>query len=336
MGIPPQPGALFHTIMERMKHPGWSVLIIAIFLCGCAAQAAPAPTATASPIPSATLIPSLTLTPTISTTPTLTPTNTRTMTKTPTLTPTPGPPRASMQLIFQDEFEGSQMDPAKWIPCYPWDNDGCTNSGNNEEEWYIPQNVLVENGLLRLRALQQPVKGSDGKNYPYTSGMVTSFKKFFTTYGYFEMRAKMPMGKGMWPAFWLLPENEEWPPEIDILEVLGHDPHTLYTTLHFKTKEIPHLGNGGTIPTIPDLSADYHIYAVDWLPDHIAWYFDGAEVFRVTENIPAQPMYVIANLAVGGNWPGSPNEDTAFPNYFDIDYIRVYRDPALPTPTPTP
>lgn len=256
------------------------------------------------------------------------------MTPTPTTPIPPGPPRAGMELIFADEFNGSSLDTTKWNTCYPWDNQGCTNAGNHELEWYIPADVLVENGLLRLRARENPVTGSDGKHYPYTSGMVASYQKFATTYGYFEMRAKMPKGKGMWPAFWLLPTSLEWPPEIDILEVLGHDPATLYTTLHFKTKDIPHGSSGTNVYAGADLSAYFHLYAVDWEPDGIRWYFDGREVYQLEANNPAQPMYMIANLAVGGDWPGSPDKDTVLPNYFEIDYIRVYRDPKVPTPSP--
>jgi beta-glucanase (GH16 family) len=140
------------------------------------------------------------------------------------------------------------------------------------------------------------------------------------------MRARMPNGRGFWPAFWLLPQTREWPPEIDVLEVLGHDTATLYTTMHYKTEGSPHLSYGHSTYTPFDLSRGFHTYAVDWEKDLVVWYFDGVEVFRVMSNVPAQPMYLIANLAVGGDWPGSPNEDTVFPGYLEIDYIRVYSD----------
>jgi beta-glucanase (GH16 family) len=234
-----------------------------------------------------------------------------------------------MELIFADEFGGDQLDQSKWNPCYPWNNQGCTNEGNNEEEWYLPDEIQVEKGLLRLRARPNPVQGSNGKSYPYTAGMVSSHDKFSTTYGYVEMRAKMPKGKGLWPAFWLLPDTREWPPEIDILEVLGDDINTLHTTLHYKLEDAPHLASGKANFLYPtDLSAGFHTYAVDWSPGWVVWYFDGREVYRLGTNVPAQPMYILANLAVGGNWPGSPDEHTVFPAFFEIDYIRVYREKA--------
>jgi beta-glucanase (GH16 family) len=314
-----------------------SCLILSILLSACAVPtAAPTVLPTSSPEPSLTA--TLTQTPSQAFTPSRTVTLTRTATpyQSPTATKTPGPPRAGMELIFTDEFEGEALDASVWSPCYPWDDQGCTNGGNAEGEWYLPDEVLLQDGLLRLRGRPNPVKGSDGKDYPYTSGMVSSHGKFYITYGYFEMRAKMPKGQGLWPAFWLLPESREWPPEIDILEVLGHEPFTVYTTLHFKISDSPHLSYGAPYTSPADLSADFHTYAVDWGPRQITWYLDDQPIYDVSVNIPAQPMYVIANLAVGGNWGGYPDETTEFPAFFDIDYIRVYRDPALPTPTPTP
>ena len=239
-----------------------------------------------------------------------------------------------MALIFADEFNVPALDSSRWSPCYPWDSNprddqGCTDSGNLKK-MVLPA-VLVEDGLLRLRARENAVSGSDGKPYPYTSGMVSSHDKFTTTYGYFEMRAKMPKGKGLWPAFWLLPNNREWPPEIDILEVICDYTQYYYTTLHYKTAGNPHLGQGISVEANADLSAGFHTYAVDWQPGVVTWYFDGKQVYQLKENVPAQPMYIIANLAVGGNWPGHP-PDTVFPAYFEIDYIRVYREPGMPAP----
>jgi beta-glucanase (GH16 family) len=302
-----------------------------IALTGCSslnALSAPTPTLTpdptTTPTATATPLPTLTPPPTDTPAPSVTPSRVIPPSATPTVTHTPGPPRAAMQLVFTDEFDGDQLDEAKWNTCYPWDNRGCTNAGNHEAEWYLPDEVMVSDGQLRLRVEKREVNAPDGETYPYTSGMVTSYKKFFFQYGYVEMRARLPGGQGIWPAFWLLPESGEWPPEIDIFELIGNAPHTIHTTLHFKTDEAPHFANGYST-TGPDYTAGFHIYAVDWQPDSIVWYIDGNPVFQVDENVPQQPFYILANLACGGDWPGLPDDSTGFPSYYDIDYIHVYQ-----------
>ncbi len=251
------------------------------------------------------------------------------------------PEPAGWKLIFSDEFNGKTLDAAKWNTCYPWTeaDGGCTNSGNNELEWYQPDEVSVAEGVLRLRAQKRSLK--DG--FPYTAGMVTSHQKFSFQYGYVESRLKVPAGQGLWPALWVLPEDKHWPPEIDILEVLGHNPKQVWTTLHYTTNGSNHLSQGSSYSG-PDFSADYHTYGLLWEPNLVVWYIDGVERFYVESdgrNIPSEPFYLIANLAVGGNWPGSPDDSTQFPAFYDLDYIRVYRNDAYlasvagPTPTPS-
>ncbi|MBV9406336.1 MAG: glycoside hydrolase family 16 protein [Acidobacteriaceae bacterium] len=161
-------------------------------------------------------------------------------------------------------------------------------------------------------------------NYRYTSGLITSQHSFSQLYGVFEIKARMPNGRGLWPAFWLLPVDHSWPPEIDVLEVLGHEPTVLHTNAHSKAS-----GKHTDTPTVvhvPDTSATFHTYAVDWEKDEIKWYFDGVEVAHAST--PAdmhKPMYLLANLAVGGNWPGNPDASTQFPAVFAIKWIRAYR-----------
>jgi beta-glucanase (GH16 family) len=254
--------------------------------------------------------------------------------------PTPAatlPDPHGWKLVFSDEFNGHELDTTKWNTCYPWVEDGgCTNSGNNELEWYQPDEVSVQDGLLRLRAQDRSVK----EGFPYTSGMVTSHRKFSFQYGYVEARFKVPAGQGMWPALWLLPENEQWPPEIDILEVLGNAPSTIYTTLHYTTNGTDHYSSGSSWRGY-DFSAGFHTIGLLWEPHLIAWIIDGVERFSVTDNVPQEPFYFLANLAVGGNWPGSPNASTVFPGYFEIDFIRIYQNDAYmataaePTPSPS-
>ncbi len=253
-------------------------------------------------------------------------------------------------LLFSDEFNGNSLDTTKWVTGFPWCGRADCTSTTTPELLYLPQNVIVSDGTLKLRAKREWVKGSDGRSYPYSSGIVTtsSFKdggayKFLFKYGYIEMRAKMPKGQGMWPAFWTLPPDGRWPPEIDVVEVLGDDPSTVHLFYHYDPGS-GHAANGGQFSAF-DTSAGFHTYAVSWQPDAIRWYVDGVErraAFTDTWDIAAEQMYLILNLQVGGAWPGSPDGSTPFPGDFEIDYVRVWtqgagaRPPAVsPTPVPT-
>jgi hypothetical protein len=142
-------------------------------------------------------------------------------------------------------------------------------------------------------------------------------------YGYFEMVAKLPAGRGLWPAFWLLPANGTWPPEIDVMEMLGQDPRTWYATAHTKAARY-----NSNIVRGPDTSAGYHSYGIDWGPDVSTWYFDRKAVASMpTPPDWHQPMYLVANLAVGGpgSWPGAPNGGTKFPATMLIRSIGVWQ-----------
>ncbi|MBX3021793.1 MAG: DUF4082 domain-containing protein [Bdellovibrionales bacterium] len=252
---------------------------------------------------------------------------------------------ANWELTFSDEFNGSSLDTNTWQTHYI---DGMLTN-NDELEGYTADSFASTGTDLRLIARKRTMTLSDGRTYNYTSGLINSSKVFSQTYGYFEMRAKLPKGNGFWPAFWLLPATGAWPPEIDILEHQGRDPTGLYTTLHF-------LRNGahdisGSYKVVADLTAGYHTYGVDWQQGLIIWYLDGIEVFRTPSSaasfVPREPMYMVANLAVGGSWVGAPDASTVFPNYMDIDYIRAYKKvssggytsiprPSDPIPTPNP
>lgn len=221
-------------------------------------------------------------------------------------------------LTFADEFDGEALDLTKWNPCDPWGRER-----NNELQAYVPDAFEVKDGVLKIKAQKRRAEYS-GKMREYTSGMMSTYQKFTQKFGWFEIRCRIPKGKGLWPAFWLLPDPLGWPPEIDVLETIGHQPNRAYFTHHWRDENRRHQSHGGHHDN-GDLSADFHTYAAEWSPEAIVWYFDGKEVFRSTRSVPKElPMYMLANLAVGGNWPGSPNEETPFPSSFDIDYIRVY------------
>jgi len=220
------------------------------------------------------------------------------------------------RLTFADEFEATHLDTTRWMTTY---SDGSrTNSGNSEAEYYADDAFELQNGILRIRAEKRTMGG-----FNYTSGMITSYGSFRQLYGYFEIRAKMPQGKGLWPAYWLLPVDH-WPPEIDVLEVLGHQPDIVYTTNHWGADWQHHQGQGYWYQG-PDFSADFHVYGMEWESNVIIWTVDGVERFRSYIGVPQEAMYLLANLAVGGTWPGDPDMTTPFPSYLDIDYIRAYQ-----------
>ncbi|MBX3389731.1 MAG: family 16 glycosylhydrolase [Phycisphaeraceae bacterium] len=222
------------------------------------------------------------------------------------------------KLTWSDEFNGTAVDTTKWkiINLAP--------NKNNEQEYYHPSHVSVANGLLTLKSTNQSTGGR-----PYTSGSVESVNKFFQLYGRFEGRMKMPKTQGIWPAFWLLPNPSGWPPEIDIMELLGHDPDTVYFSNHWGVW--PTNSHQTTSYSGPDFAAGFHTFAVDWWPDRMEWYIDGFRRATHTQAVPNSAFFIILNTAVGGDWPGYPNGSTVFPQYFDIDYVRVYQ-PAYVNP----
>ncbi len=225
------------------------------------------------------------------------------------------PQELGYHLTFESNFNGNHLNRKKWIDSYPG---GVRTHSNNEQQYYSPQGYREYGGALHLIARRQAEGGM-----PYTSGMIASYGHFAQKYGWFEMRAKFPAGKGFWPAFWLLPSDRSWPPEIDILEILGDQPDKVYLTNHYSQNGRP-AGLGGNYIG-PDFSKGYHTFALQWTPSSLVWYVDGIVRYQTTQNIPHVPMYVIANLAVGGDWPGMPNASTHFPASMDIDWIRVYQ-----------
>jgi beta-glucanase (GH16 family) len=221
------------------------------------------------------------------------------------------------KLTFSDEFDGTALDLSKWNPRDPWGRER-----NRELQAYVTNAFAVRDGVLNIRAEKRQASYS-GKVRAYTSGMMTTYQKFSQQFGRFEIRCQVPKGKGMWPAFWLLPEPLGWPPEIDVLEILGHEPTKVYCTHHFRDQEREHKSDGGSW-TGPDFSGGFHEFAVEWSPDRIVWFVDGIERFKSEKSIPHGKMYMLVNLAVGGGWPGDPDEKTEFPAALQVDYVRAY------------
>jgi beta-glucanase (GH16 family) len=249
--------------------------------------------------------------------------------------PQPFGTHGNWNLIFHDEFAGAALDQRKWVNCYLWDTLGCYKTNGSELEWYLPENVSVGDGIIQLQGQQRSVTGGDGNNYNYTSGIISSgmenydpaiTPRFAFQYGYVEMRAMVPAGQGFWSAFWLLRADRVLPWEIDIFEVLGDQPQIANLTVHYPQPD-GSTGQNGDAVVGANLASGYHTYAIEWTADTIVWLIDGVE--RKRENnpahIPHDPMYLIANLAIGGTWPGPPDATTVFPNALQIDYIRVWQ-----------
>jgi beta-glucanase (GH16 family) len=183
----------------------------------------------------------------------------------------------------------------------------------------------IANGTLEIVGDKAPENVKPFiSDYEYTSGLITTQFSFSQVYGVFEMRARLPNGRGLWPTFWLLPKDRSWPPEIDIFEILGQEPTVLHTNAHSKATGT-HTDVAEVI-RVPDTSADFHTYTVDWQKDEIRWYFDGFEIARApTPADMHKPMYILAGLPIGGHWVGRPDQSTHFPAVLTIDWIRAYR-----------
>jgi beta-glucanase (GH16 family) len=231
-------------------------------------------------------------------------------------------PRAvTYTLVWSDEFDGTSVNTANW-------NINTGNPGvNNELEYYQPDNVTVTGGNLVITARQQSVGGQ-----PYTSGKLDTYGKFSTTYGRIEARIKLPMVQGTWPAFWMLGNNVNtgagWPTcgEIDIMEHVNTT-NTILGTMHWNGGN-GHVQYGSSTTTTP---GDYHVYAVEWDNASIRWYVDNT--LYVTGNIANNinntgafhlPFFIILNLAMGGDLPGSTIDNGSLPTTMMVDYVRVY------------
>jgi hypothetical protein len=219
----------------------------------------------------------------------------------------PVTPPETWRLTFDATFTGTALNTQVWGTCYPGAApDGCTNYGNihdQELEWYLTSQVQVSGGLLHLSAQREPTAGraksGAAKEYACRSGMVTTYPSLRFKYGFIQIVAKIPFGKGLWPALWLAAANHEWPPEIDILEHWGTKPNG-NTYLH------PKIGarQGGVIST-PNLSSRWHTFTLYWTKTQLSSYYDGNQVFSTTTGIPHQTMYLIANLADDQAGPGT-------------------------------
>ncbi|GAA2821224.1 glycoside hydrolase family 16 protein [Kitasatospora sp. CM 4170] len=232
---------------------------------------------------------------------------------------------------FRDDFNGTGLDGSKWTTCYDWNVRGCTNAGNHEDQWYLPGQVSVGDGTLTLTAQRQATTGSDGKTYPWTSGMVSTGRDTWDgtprhtfTYGYFAAAIRttdQPLG--MFPAFWLLSANTRGGlPELDIAEFINSNQYVdlnLHAEAPDGTDIDAHYAHGPA-----DFAVGYHVLGLDWEPDAVTWYVDGVQVFQVTDptSIPTTPMELILNLAVGYQQSPPPGVDKT---QVKVDWVAVWQ-----------
>ncbi len=243
-------------------------------------------------------------------------------------------------LVWSDEFngkDGSPPDPSKWT----YDIGG-SGWGNHELEYYTNrrENARIESGNLVIAARQEPYKAPNGADFDYTSARLKTQGLFSHAYGRFEARIKLPAGQGLWPAFWMLGDSfgsAGWPKcgEIDIMENVGKEPGINHGSLHgpSSTNATSDLTATITLPAGQALSNDFHVYAVEWEPDAIRFYLDANlyATFAAAQWPPGgtwifdHRFFLILNVAVGGDWPGSPDDTTEFPQTMLVDYVRVYK-----------
>ncbi|MGO4209291.1 family 16 glycosylhydrolase [Terriglobus sp. 2YAB30_2] len=242
------------------------------------------------------------------------------------------------KLTWSDEFngaDGAPPDPTKWSIVT-----GGRGFGNHELEQYTDrsENVHQERGHLVIMARKEAFTGTDGIAREYTSARLQTKGKFAQKYGRFEARIRIPKGQGMWPAFWLLGSDIDaagWPAcgEIDVMENVGFEPMKVHGTLHGPrySGDSP-LTGAYTLPR-GAFSDDFHVYAVEWDEHEIRFFVDGhLYETQTTDSIPGNkrwvfdhPFYLLLNLAVGGDWPKSPDATTQFPQQMLVDYVRVYQ-----------
>lgn len=255
------------------------------------------------------------------------------------------------ELIWHDEFDGDSLDTDKWgyqtgVQDFYGSSTGPIYWGNNELQYYTEDAVTLADGCLNITATREDM----GNGRTYSSARITTRDKFSTTYGYIEAKIKSPAIDGMWPAFWMLPQPTDasssnniygwWAAngEIDIMEAKGRLKNVVDATLHYGNLNTSTYKT--TSYTMSETTEEWHVFALEWEADHIAWFVDDVEIFRVTsdqwwtsavsneENPSApfdQPFYILLNLAVGGNYDNQTKPDSSFTSAtMSVDYVRVY------------
>ncbi|RRB07012.1 glycoside hydrolase family 16 protein [Larkinella rosea] len=247
--------------------------------------------------------------------------------------PQPEKTSTERKLVWSDEFDKAGLpDASKW----KYDVGG-SGFGNNELQYYRasrPENARVENGFLIIEARKEKHENRD-----YTSAKLITKGLAEWKYGRIDVRAKLPKGRGTWPAIWMLSAKTplKWPldGEIDIMEHVGFNENQIHGTIHTEAyNHVKHTQKGG-FKVVPGVTQDFHVYSIDWTTDKIDFLIDNAVYYSISkketgssyEQWPLdQPFYLIINLAVGGNWGGQKGVDESiWPQHMDVDYVRVFQ-----------
>jgi beta-glucanase (GH16 family) len=237
---------------------------------------------------------------------------------------------AGYNLAWSDEFNGPLLDNTTWNY-----EQGGNGWGNNELENYTDrkQNLLLSNGNLIIEARKESYQGNN-----YTSARITTQNKKTFTFGRIDIRAKLPVSKGMWPALWMLGSNlptVNWPAcgELDMMELVGSAPKQVTGTMHWASNsgQDTYLNNNYVLAS-QDFSQQFHVFSIVWAQDSVKWLVDDNQYFSgIKANVTNgpwpfnNPFFFIFNVAVGGNWPGAPDNTTSFPQRMFVDYIRVFQ-----------
>jgi len=236
---------------------------------------------------------------------------------------------AGYNLVWNDEFEGNSLS-SDWTQEI---GNGTWGWGNNEQQYYRSQNTLVQDGYLQITARKQAYEG-----YNYTSSRIKTQGKQSFKYGRIDIRAALPYGKGIWPALWMLGEDFSsvgWPQcgEIDVMEMVGGEglnDRTVHGTMHWSHNN-SHASYSGSnsLPSGQKFAEEFHVFSIIWDASQIRFYRDDIQYHVMnTASISAfqEDFFFIFNVAVGGNWPGSPNPSTLFPQTMIVDYVRVFQE----------
>ena len=245
--------------------------------------------------------------------------------------------KAGWKMVWADEFDGPAIDSANWTH-----EVNCWGGGNNEQQCYVDdaKNSFIQDGMLHIVALADNPTGSEGESMPHSSARLVSRDKADFKYGRFEARIKLPVGQGLWPAFWMLPSDDQYggwaaSGEIDIMEAVNLSPsaNLVHGTLHYGGSWPMNTYTGEAYEPPAYAGATFYKYAVEWEEGAIHWFVDDVhystqtEWYTLNSDFPApfdQKFFLILNVAVGGNWPGSPNAATSFPQEMVVDYVRAY------------